>query len=70
MNSRGVYFGIASNIVGNSVMLFATLLLTRLLSPAEFGEFRVGANFAVLMVPFKVMELKVFKLNVPWRQFL
>lgn len=52
MNPKGVYFGIASNLMGNALMLGATLLLTRLLSPAQFGEFRVGANFAVLMVPF------------------
>lgn len=33
-------------------MLGATIWLTRILSPAEFGEFRVGANFATMMMPF------------------
>lgn len=52
MNSKGIYFGIFSNVLGNLLMLGATLWLTRILDPEQFGQFRVGSNFAVLMVPF------------------
>ncbi|KLN56433.1 lipopolysaccharide biosynthesis protein [Variovorax paradoxus] len=52
MNSKSIYLGVFSNISGNVLMLGATIWLTRILSPAEFGEFRVGANFATMMVPF------------------
>ncbi|MFR0716566.1 lipopolysaccharide biosynthesis protein [Enterobacterales bacterium BD_CKDN230030183-1A_HGKHYDSX7] len=52
MNPKGVYFGIASNIFGNMLMLAATLWLTRILDPEQFGQFRVGSNFAVLVLPF------------------
>lgn len=52
MTARGIYWGVASNLLGNALMLGATLWLTRLISPAEFGEFRVGANFSTLMIPF------------------
>ncbi|AHY59244.1 lipopolysaccharide biosynthesis protein [Stenotrophomonas rhizophila] len=52
MTAKGIYLGVASNLVGNALMLGATLWLTRLISPAEFGEFRVGANFSTLVIPF------------------
>lgn len=52
MNSKGIYFGIFSNVLGNLLMLGATLWLTRLLDPVQFGQFRVGSNFALLMLPF------------------
>ncbi|MBA0242762.1 lipopolysaccharide biosynthesis protein [Stenotrophomonas geniculata] len=52
MTAKGIYWGVASNLLGNALMLGATLWLTRLISPAEFGEFRVGANFSTLMIPF------------------
>ncbi|WP_329810457.1 oligosaccharide flippase family protein [Stenotrophomonas sp. SMYL8] len=52
MTAKGIYWGVASNLLGNALMLGATLWLTRLISPAEFGEFRVGANFSTLVVPF------------------
>lgn len=52
MTAKGIYLGVASNLLGNALMLGATLWLTRLISPAEFGEFRVGANFSTLMIPF------------------
>lgn len=52
MNSKSIYFGIFSNVLGNLLMLGATLWLTRILNPEQFGQFRVGSNFAVLMVPF------------------
>ena len=52
MKSKGVYFGVFSNVLGNLFMLGATLWLTRILDPEQFGQFRVGSNFAVLMVPF------------------
>lgn len=52
MNSKGIYFGIFSNVLGNLLMLGATLWLTRILDPEQFGQFRVGSNFAVLVVPF------------------
>lgn len=51
MNSKGIYFGILSNILGNLLMLGATLWLTRALDPEEFGQFRVASNFAILLVP-------------------
>ncbi|SFE23829.1 Membrane protein involved in the export of O-antigen and teichoic acid [Marinobacter sp. DSM 26671] len=51
MNLKGVYFGILSNIFGSVLMLGATLWLTRILDPEEFGQFRVGSNFATLMIP-------------------
>ncbi|HET7239366.1 MAG TPA: hypothetical protein VFI76_10075 [Terrimicrobiaceae bacterium] len=52
MTAKGIYWGVASNLLGNALMLGATLWLTRLISPSEFGEFRVGANFSTLMIPF------------------
>ncbi|PTS78229.1 hypothetical protein DBR33_13575 [Stenotrophomonas sp. HMWF022] len=52
MTAKGIYLGVASNLLGNALMLGATLWLTRLISPVEFGEFRVGANFSTLMIPF------------------
>lgn len=52
MNSKSVYFGILSNVLGNLLMLGATLLLTRMLTANQFGQFRVGSNFATLMIPF------------------
>lgn len=52
MTAKSIYWGVASNLLGNALMLGATLWLTRLISPAEFGEFRVGANFSTLMIPF------------------
>ncbi|MHC2115761.1 lipopolysaccharide biosynthesis protein [Stenotrophomonas geniculata] len=52
MTAKGIYWGVASNLLGNALMLGATLWLTRLISPTEFGEFRVGANFSTLMIPF------------------
>ncbi|MFE8148801.1 oligosaccharide flippase family protein [Brenneria goodwinii] len=52
MNTKSVYLGILSNVVGNLLMLGATILLTRILTPDEFGQFRVGSNFGTLMVPF------------------
>lgn len=52
MNSKSVYLGVVSNVFGNLLMLGATLWLTRLVSAEEFGQFRVGANFATLLVPF------------------
>lgn len=52
MTAKGIYWGVASNLLGNALMLGATLWLTRLISPVEFGEFRVGANFSTLVVPF------------------
>lgn len=52
MKSKGIYFGIFSNVLGNLLMLGATLWLTRILDPEQFGQFRVGSSFAVLMVPF------------------
>ncbi|RJL30203.1 lipopolysaccharide biosynthesis protein [Pectobacterium polaris] len=52
MNSKSIYLGILSNVVGNLLMLGATIWLTRILTPDEFGQFRVGSNFATLMVPF------------------
>lgn len=55
MNSKGVYLGVISNIFGNSLMLGATIWLTHILSPEEFGEFRVGANFATIIIPFLAM---------------
>ncbi|UEM38255.1 lipopolysaccharide biosynthesis protein [Pectobacterium aquaticum] len=52
MNSKSVYLGILSNVVGNLLMLCATILLTRILTAEEFGQFRVGSNFSTLMIPF------------------
>lgn len=52
MHTRSIYFGIFSNVFGSVLMLGATLWLTRILDPEQFGQFRVGSNFAVLMVPF------------------
>lgn len=52
MTAKGIYWGVASNLLGNALMLGSTIWLTRLISPAEFGEFRVGANFSTLMIPF------------------
>ena len=52
MNIRSIYYGIGSNILGNVVMLLATLWLTRILDPQQFGQFRVGSSFATLMIPF------------------
>ncbi|KHT39450.1 lipopolysaccharide biosynthesis protein [Pectobacterium brasiliense] len=52
MNSKSVYLGILSNVVGNLLMLCATILLTRILTAEEFGQFRVGSNFGTLMIPF------------------
>lgn len=52
MNSKSVYLGILSNVVGNLLMLCATILLTRILTAEEFGQFRVGANFGTLAIPF------------------
>lgn len=52
MKSKGIYFGIFSNVFGNLLMLGATLWLTHILSPEQFGQFRVGSNFAILLVPF------------------
>lgn len=52
MKSKSIYLGIFSNVLGNLLMLGATLWLTRILDPEQFGQFRVGSNFAVLMVPF------------------
>lgn len=52
MKSKSIYFGVFSNVLGNLLMLGATLWLTRILDPEQFGQFRVGSNFAVLMVPF------------------
>ncbi len=52
MNSKSVYLGIFSNVVGNLLMLCATILLTRILTAEEFGQFRVGSNFGTLVIPF------------------
>lgn len=52
MSSRSVYFGVFSNVLGNFIMLGATVALTHILSAQEFGEFRVSFSFSVLMVPF------------------
>jgi len=52
VNIRSIYYGIGSNILGNVVMLLATLWLTRILDPQQFGQFRVGSSFATLMIPF------------------
>ncbi|MEE1653410.1 lipopolysaccharide biosynthesis protein [Brachymonas sp. J145] len=58
MNIKGVYYGVASNIAGNMLMLIATLWLTRIMSPEEFGIFRVGSNFSVLMIPFLALGIE------------
>ena len=52
MDIKSIYSGVASNALGNVLMLVATLWLTRILSPDEFGQFRVGSSFAVLLIPF------------------
>jgi O-antigen/teichoic acid export membrane protein len=52
VNLKGIYYGVGSNVVGNILMLGATLWLTRILDPAQFGQFRVGSNFALLIIPF------------------
>ena len=52
MDIRSIYSGVASNALGNVLMLAATLWLTRVLSPEEFGQFRVGSGFALLIIPF------------------
>lgn len=55
MNIKGIYYGVGSNIIGNILMLCATVLLTRILAPEQFGEFRVGSSFATMMIPFLAM---------------
>ncbi|MAQ50477.1 MAG: hypothetical protein CMK97_05920 [Pseudomonas sp.] len=52
MNLIALYYGVGSNVLGNILMLGATLLLTRILDATEFGQFRVGSSFAILMIPF------------------
>lgn len=52
MRARSIYTGVLSNSAGNVLMLLATLLLTRILDPDQFGEFRVASSFATLCIPF------------------
>src|SRR5690606_37039361 len=52
MKSKSIYFGVFSNVLGNLLMLGAIFWLIRLLDLEQFGQFRVGSNFAVLIVPF------------------
>lgn len=52
MKYREIYLGTLSNVLGNVLMLGATIWLTRILSPGNFGEFRVAFNFSVLLIPF------------------
>ncbi|MFT4188381.1 MAG: hypothetical protein QM621_07330 [Aeromicrobium sp.] len=52
MNPRDIYYGVGSNALGNILMLGATVWVTLVLTPAAFGEFRVGSAFAILLVPY------------------